>query len=111
MQYFGFVAFIIIIFYSSYPEKIKKLENKIKKLERNLKGEMSMSKVLSDLINKKCVLISDEGLQIISKREIECTVVDVDDEWIKFTFTDKKGIVKTQILRIESIERVDSIEG
>jgi len=111
LEYFGLAAFVLILSYSSYPGKIKKLEAKIKKLERNLRGEKSMSKILSELINKKCILISDEGLSIVSKREIECIVLDVDDEWIKFTFTDKKGVSKTQILRVESIERVDFIES
>lgn len=111
MEYFGLISFVLIICYSSYPEKIKKLESKIKKLERTLKGEKSMSKVLSDLINKKCILVTDEGLVLASKRELKSTILDVDEEWIKFTFTDKKGILKTQILRVDSIERVDFIEN
>lgn len=111
MEYFGLISFVLIICYSSYPEKIKKLESKIKKLERTLKGEKSMSKVLSDLINKKCILVTDAGLVLASKRELESTILDVDEEWIKFTFTDRKGILKTQILRVDSIERVDFIEN
>lgn len=111
MEYFGLISFVLIICYSSYPEKIKKLECKIKKLERTLKGEKSMSKVLSDLINKKCILVTDAGLVLASKRELESTILDVDEEWIKFTFTDRKGILKTQILRVDSIERVDFIEN
>lgn len=70
-----------------------------------------MSKVLSDLINKKCILVTDAGLVLASKRELESTILDVDEEWIKFTFTDRKGILKTQILRVDSIERVDFIEN
>lgn len=111
MEYFGLISFVLIICYSSYPEKIKKLESKIKKLEKSLKGEKSMSKVLSDLINKKCILVTDAGLVLASKRELESTILDVDEEWIKFTFTDRKGILKTQILRVDSIERVDFIEN
>lgn len=109
MEYFGIVAFILMLAYSSYPEKVKRLESKVKKLERNIKGGKTMSKILSELINKKCILVSDEGLSIVSKREIECTILDIDDEWIKFTFTDKKGVEKMQILRVEDIQRVDFI--
>ncbi len=111
MEWLGFVAIVIICCYSSYPSKIKKIESKIKKLERNMRGELSMSKILSEIINKKCILISDEAILIAPKREIECTILDVDDEWIKFTFADKKGLIKTHIFRIESIERVELIEG
>lgn len=110
LEWIGFLAFMIIICYSSYPSKIKKMESKLKKLERNMKGENSMSKILSELINKKCKLVSDDGVVIASNREFECTILDIDDEWIKFTFKDKKGIDRTKILRIESIERVDLID-
>ncbi|CDM67298.1 hypothetical protein CM240_0119 [Clostridium bornimense] len=111
MEYLGLIAFILIMSYSSYPAKIKKIESKIKKLERNLRGEKSMSKILSELINKKCILVSDIGLTLVSKKEIECTILDADDEWIKFTYTDKKGVSKTEILRVEAIERVSFIEN
>lgn len=111
MEYLGVIAFVLVMCYSSYPEKVKKLESKIKKLERELKGDKSMSKILSELINKRCVLVSDDILQIASRREVECIILDVDDEWIKFTFTDKKGIGKTQLIRIDSIERVNLIEN
>lgn len=106
LEYFGFLAFIFIIIYSSYPAKIKNLEAKVKKFERNIKGDKSMSKILSQLKDKKCILTSDEGLTLVSKRDIECVILDVDDEWIKFTYTDKKGNTLTQILKIESIDRV-----
>ena len=39
--------------YAAYPGKIKKMEREIKNIKRNLKGENSMSKILTDLINKK----------------------------------------------------------
>lgn len=111
MEFFGLIAFVLVMCYSSLPTKFKKLEGKVKKLERNIKGEKAMSKILSELVNKKCILVSDEGLTFAAKREIECNVLAVDDEWIKFTFTDKKGVTKTQILRVESIERVEFINN
>lgn len=107
MEFFGYLAFIMILFVS---EKVKKLEKKIKQLERKLRGDKSMSKILLELVDKKCILVSDLGYSIDLKREIECTVLDVDDEWIKFTFINKKGVRKTQTIRIEAIERVISIE-
>lgn len=111
MEFFGFIAFMLLIAYSDYPARVKKIELRIKKLERRLKGEKSMSKILSELINKKCELVSDDGLSLVAKREIECIILDVDDDWIKFTFTDKKGVSKTQIIRVERIEKVNFIEN
>ena len=110
MEYYLWFAVIgSVIFFSSYPSKIKKLESKIKKLERNMKGENYMSKLLSELINKKCILICGEDILIDNRMEVECTILDVDDEWIKFTFTDKKGLNKTQMSRVEAIESVQII--
>ncbi|MBB6625257.1 hypothetical protein H7E67_17725 [Clostridium gasigenes] len=111
MEWVGLMALGLILCYSSYPAKIKKLETKLKNIERNMKGENSMSKILSKLINSKCKLITGEYLAITSSKEIECTILDVDDEWIKFTFTDKKGIPKTKIMRIDSIDRVDLLDN
>lgn len=109
MYFFGLVAFVFVMVYSSYPLKIKKMNSKIKKLEKKYRGEVIMSKILTELINKKCILVTDMGLEIVSKREFECIILDADDEWIKFTFTNKKGINQTQILRIDNIERVELI--
>lgn len=111
LEWVGFMALALILCYSSYPAKIKKLETKLKNIERNMKGENSMSKILSELINSKCKLITSEGLAIVSSTEIECTILDVDDEWIKFFLTDKKGVTKTKIMRIDSIDRVDLLDN
>ena len=110
MEYYLWFALIgSVIFFSSYPSKIKKMESKIKKLERNMRGENYMSKLISELINEKCILICTNLID--NKREIECTILAVDDEWIKFTFTDKKGVNRTQVTRIEAIESVQIIRG
>lgn len=106
MGVFGLIACIILLSYSSYPAKVKKLESKIKKLERNLKGEKTMSKLLAELINKKCVLVTAGGFT-----KTEGIVLDVDDEWIKFSSIDKKGGSTIQVIRIDSIEKVDVVEN
>ena len=72
---------------------------------------MKLISNISELINKKCILICGEDILIDNKTEIECTILDVDDEWIKFTFTDKKAVNKTQVSRIEAIESVQIIGG
>ena len=66
-----------------------------------------MSKILSELKNKKCKLVSDELLTMGLNREYECTIIDVDDEWLKIAIIDKKGVNKTHILRVEAIDRVE----
>ncbi len=40
---------------------------------------------------------------------MECEVLDVDDEWVKITYKDKKDVTKTIIIRIESIDNIEII--
>lgn len=110
LEFFGLMAFIFMAVYAAYPGKIKKMEREIKNIKRNLMGENSMSKILTDLINKKCKVISEDGLAIGLNDKVECTILDVDDEWIKISFIDKKVGEKTHILRVDSIKRVDLID-
>lgn len=111
MEFLGLIAFILILGQPDYRNKINQLESEIKKIERNLKGESAMSTILAELINQNCELVSDTFLALAARREIECTILAVDEEWMKFTFTDKKGKRKTQIVRIDAIERVNLIES
>ena len=100
-------AWLALILAAGSVSKVNKIEAKIKKIERLSKGDKNMSQILAKLKNKKCKLVSDEFLEMKLNREYECTIIDVDDEWLKITLIDKKGINKTHILRIENIERVE----
>lgn len=82
----------------------------LKKFKRKLKGDNYMSKVLSKLINKKCILATEEGLNLVSSTEIECTILDIDEEWIQFMFTDKKGTNHIKILRIDHIDGISLLD-
>ncbi len=44
------------------------------------------------------------------KREVTCFVLDVDDEWVKIRYTDKKKKQVIKIVRIESINEVEILE-
>lgn len=110
MEYFGVLAFIMILFYSSYPGKVKKLESKVKLLSKKQKGESYMSKLIGELVGKECIIKSDAGLELIGSNFIKCRVLDVDDEWLKICFIDKKKKEVTKLLRIESIDEVEMTE-
>lgn len=64
-----------------------------------------MSKILSELINQKCK-IKKSDLAF----EIECTILDVDDEWVKYSYSPKKNELQTTIMRIDAIENIDLID-
>lgn len=108
MEWFGIMALIIILCYSSYPNKVKRIEAKVKRLERKNKGENTMSKLISELVNKKCKIISDDALAIVGSTELKCMVLDTDDEWIKVQFTDKKK--NNKVIKLLRIENIDGIE-
>lgn len=105
MEFIGWVCFIIIIYYASYPGRVRTLERKISRLENKLKGDVSMSKLISELVGSRCKITNEDGDQTAWIY----TILDADDEWIKVTYTNKKGIQKTEILRIDCVKKVDVI--
>ena len=84
----------------SYP-KVKKLENKIKRIEQKQKGNKEMSRLLKELIGKKPTIFG----QVFGTDNWE--VVDVDEEWVKLRRVNKKGKEKFKLQRIEDIQTVE----
>ena len=95
----GFVP-LMIIFYLDHTQKVKKLENKIKKFERKEKGNTEMSRLLKEMIGRTPVIVG----QLFGTDNWE--VVDVDDEWVKLRRVDKKGKEKFKLQRIEDIQTI-----
>lgn len=95
----GFVP-LMIIFYLDHTQKVKKLENKIKKLERKEKGNIDMSRLLKELIGRTPVIVG----QLFGTDNWE--VVDVDEEWVKLRRVDKKGKERFKLQRIEDIQTI-----
>ena len=96
----GFVP-LMIIFYLDHTQKVKKLENKIKKFERKEKGNIEMSRLLQELIGEKPTIVGE----LFGTNNWE--VVDVDEEWVKLRSVDKEGKEKFKLQRIEDIQTVE----
>ena len=109
MEFFGFAAFLLIVSYMSYPSKIKKLEKQLLAIKRSEKGGNAMSKLISELKGHRCQIKCEEGFFALTDATVECEVIDSDDEWIKISFKDKKGIEKMKIIRIENIQEIELI--
>ncbi|MGX4599501.1 hypothetical protein [Faecalimicrobium sp. JNUCC 81] len=109
MEWMILICFICIMFYSSYPGKIKKLENKVKKLERNQKGDCEMSNIINSLIGKKCKIKTEDGLLFGGNGEVNFLILEADDEWIKLSYIDKKHGTKIRVIRIDSISNIELI--
>ena len=96
----GFVP-LVIMFYLYHTQRVKKLENKIKRIEQKQKGNKEMSRILKELIGKTPTIIG----QVFGTDNWE--VVDVDEEWVKLRRVDKKGKEKFKLQRIEDIQTVE----
>lgn len=73
----------------------------IDSLERKRKGNKTMSRFLKEMIGKKPTIMSE------SIGTNNWLVVDVDEEWVKLSMTDKKGQTKTKLIRIEDIRSIE----
>ncbi|RDU22171.1 hypothetical protein [Anaerosacchariphilus polymeriproducens] len=106
MEMFGLISLAILAFYWSYPDKINKMEKRIKKMEKKKNGRNEMSKLISELKGKVCTIAIDTELS-----EVKCEVVDIDDEWLKCCILDKKGEKQKEMLyRIDSIQKVSMVD-
>ena len=99
MWVLGFVP-LMIIFYLDHTQKVKKLENKIKRIEQKEKGNTEMSRLLKEMIGRTPVIVG----QLFGTDNWE--VVDVDEEWVKLRRVDKKGKEKFKLQRIEDIQTI-----
>lgn len=80
-------------------DRLNTLERKVKKLERNVNGGSKMSGIIKDLIGMECTI---DGDGFFSTR---CTILDVDDEWVKLIVHEKKKEL-TKIIRIDNIDSI-----
>lgn len=109
MEWLGLVCIGLILCYSSYPERTRRLESKFKKLKKG-EGSCEMSKIISDLTGKKCLIESDQIEPLLMSAKITADILEVDEEWVKLRFKDKKGGIKTKIIRIDTIKSIELSE-
>lgn len=80
-------------------DRLNTLERKVKKLERNVNGGSKMSGIIKDLIGMECTIDGDGFFNT------RCTILDVDDEWVKLIVHEKKKDL-TKIIRIDNIDSI-----
>lgn len=108
MEWIGWLCFCIILAYSSYPGRVKKLEKKVRKLEKKKEGgNNSMSNMIKELVGKECKIFLDDDNVFSELSDQVVQVVEVDEEWMKISYADKKKNEKTKIMRIEDIQSVE----
>ena len=95
-----FFPFLVLI-YTSQSKKIKRLEKRLKVIERKEKGNIEMSRLLKELIGEKPTIVGE----LFGTNNWE--VVDVDEEWVKLRRVDNTGKEKFKLQRIEDIQTVE----
>ena len=91
----------LVLIYMSQSKKIKRLEKRLKVIERKEKGNIDMSRLLQELIGEKPTIVGE----LFGTNNWE--VVDVDEEWVKLRRVNKKGKEKFKLQRIEDIQTVE----
>ena len=95
-----FFPFLVLI-YTRQSKKIKRLEKRLKVIERKEKGNIEMSRLLQELIGEKPTIVGE----LFGTNNWE--VVDVDEEWVKLRRVDNTGKEKFKLQRIEDIQTVE----
>ena len=95
------LSFIPLLFliYTGSEKKIKRLNRRIRRLEKQLKGSQEMSRLLEEL-KGQTVSIRLNGFG--SNWEI----VDFDEDWVKLTRVIHKQQRETKLVRIEDIQGI-----
>ncbi|WP_314676270.1 hypothetical protein [uncultured Streptococcus sp.] len=94
---------LLILIYTGSEKKIKGLNRRIKRLEKQLKGNQDMSRLLEEL-KGQTVTVRLNGFG--SNWE----VVDFDEDWVKL----RREIIKhhrvTKLVRIEDVEFIQQLK-
>ena len=93
-----FIPFIVI-FYASSEKKIKGLNRRIRRLEKQVKGNQDMSRLLEELKGQTAtVTVNGFG----TKYEI----MDIDEDWVKLSCDTINQQRETKLVRIEDIQDI-----
>ena len=93
-----FIPFLIMV-YASSEKKNKRLNKRIRRLEKQVKGNQDMSRILEELKGQTAtVLVSGVGF--------EYEILDIDEDWVKLTRVNHKQQRETKLVRIEDIQGI-----
>ena len=93
-----FIPFLVIV-YASSEKKIKGLNRRIRRLEKQVKGNQDMSRLLEEL-KGQTVTVTINGFGT------EYEIMDIDEDWVKLSREINKQHRETKLVRIEDIQGV-----
>ena len=93
-----FIPFLIMV-YASSEKKIKSLNKRIRRLEKQVKGNQDMSRLLEELKGQTAtVTVNGFGT--------EYEIMDIDEDWVKLSRETNKQQRETKLVRIEDIQGI-----
>lgn len=93
-----FIPFLIMV-YASSEKKIKRLNKRIRRLEKQVKGNQDMSRILEELKGQTAtVTVNGFGT--------EYEIMDIDEDWVKLSRETNKQQKETKLVRIEDIQDI-----
>lgn len=100
MEVFLWIAFVyLLLSYLSDRKKVKQLQVRVKKLQKNTKGENQMSVLLKELVGRKAKIRFDEEFLTM----YEYTILAVVEEWVKISREFAEGKIETKLVRVDNI--------
>ena len=97
-----FIPFLLIV-YASSEKKIKGLNRRIRRLEKQVKGNQDMSRLLEEL-KGQTVTVTVNGFGT------EYEIIDIDEDWVKLSRETNKQQRETKLVRIEDIQDIQGIQ-
>ena len=108
MQVIAFILLVVIVSScSNIKKRLDNLDKKVRKMNLDQKRGTTMSKLITNSIGKECYITDVDAFE----NGNVYTILDADDEWVKLSHRDiyKRNIIKTEIMRIDSIEKIEFI--
>ena len=96
-----FIPFLLIV-YASSEKKIKGLNRRIRRLEKQVKGNKEMSRLLEEL-KGQTVTVTINGFGT------EYEIMDIDEDWVKLSREINKQQRETKLVRIEDVELIQQL--
>ena len=93
-----FIPFLVIV-YASSEKMIKRLNRRIRRLEKQVKGNQDMSRLLEELKGQTATVTVD-GVGF------EYEIIDIDEDWVKLSRETNKQQKETKLVRIEDIQDI-----
>ena len=90
---------LLILIYTGSEKKIKSLNKRIRRLEKQVKGNKEMSRLLEELKGQTVtVMVNGFGT--------EYEIMDIDEDWVKLSREINKQQRETKLVRIEDIQGI-----